>query len=193
MSNCGMAKGETTRRAILDGAIPMASLKGLNGITIGDLAAALGMSKSGLYVHFGSKEALQLALIDRVFSDFARDVAAPALAVPDGPEQLKALLDGWVAWSCADGHPGGCPMLAAVMDADADLGPVRDRLAEGWGRWRLTVRRAAERAGVADPEDITRLIFALYLEQHVQHWLMGDTAAPDAARRTLALRLSQAA
>lgn len=191
MSNCGMAKGEETRNTILTGAIPMASLKGLNGITIGDLAAALGMSKSGLYVHFGSKEGLQLALIDRVFADFARDVAAPALAVPDGPQQLQALLDGWVAWSCADGHPGGCPMLAAVMDADAEPGPVRDRLAEGWGRWRSTVRRATERAGVAHPEEVTRLIFALYLEQHVQHWLMGDTDAPDAARRTLALRLSQ--
>lgn len=188
-----MAKGEATRKTILDGAIPMASLKGLNGITIGDLAAALGMSKSGLYVHFGSKEALQLALIDRVFADFARDVAAPALAVPEGAEQLKALLDGWVAWSCAEPHPGGCPMLAAVMDADAAPGPVRDRLAEGWGRWRSTVRLAAERAGVDDPEAVTRLIFALYLEQHVQHWLMGDTGAPDAARRTLARQLSQPA
>ena len=187
-----MAKGETTRLTILDRAVPLASLRGLNGLTIGDLAGELGMSKSGLYAHFGSKEALQLALIDRVFSAFERDVAAPALAVPDGPEQLQAILDGWVAWSCADGHPGGCPMLAAVMDADADPGPVRDRLAEGWGRWRKAVRRSAERAGVADPEAITQLIFGLYLEQHVQHWLMGDETAPDEARRSLAERLQAA-
>jgi AcrR family transcriptional regulator len=187
-----MAKGETTRMAILDRAVPLASLRGLNGLTIGDLAAELGMSKSGLYAHFGSKEALQLALIDRVFSAFEREVAAPALARPDGPEQLRALLDGWVAWSCAEGHPGGCPMLAAVMDADAEPGAVRDRLAEGWGLWRKTVRRAAERAGVADPEAVAQAIFGLYLEQHVQHWLMGDKTAPDAARRALAERLQAA-
>jgi AcrR family transcriptional regulator len=167
----------------------MASLKGLNGITIGDLAAGLGMSKSGLYVHFGSKEALQLALIDRVFADFGRDVATPALTLPDGRDRVFALFANWVAWSCADGHPGGCPMLAAIMDADASPGPVRDRLADGWGRWRATVRQAAERAGSGDPEDITRMIFALYLEQHVQHWLMGDRDAPRAARETLRARL----
>ena len=187
-----MAKGETTRLAILDRAVPLASLRGLNGLTIGDLANELGMSKSGLYAHFGSKEALQLALIDRVFLAFERDVAAPALALPNGPEQLRAMLDGWVAWSCAEGHPGGCPMLAAVMDADAEPGPVRDRLAQGWGRWRQVVRRSAGSAGVADPEAITQLIFGLYLEQHVQHWLMGDAAAPDAARRALAERLQPA-
>lgn len=184
-----MAKGETTRQTILDRAVPLASLCGLNGLTIGDLAAELGMSKSGLYAHFGSKEALQLALIDKIFAAFERDVAAPALAAPDGPGQLEAILDRWVAWSCAEGHPGGCPMLAAVMDADAAPGPVRDRLAEGWGRWRKAVRRSAERAGVADPEAIARLIVGLYLEQHVQHWLMRDAAAPDAARRALAARL----
>jgi AcrR family transcriptional regulator len=188
-----MAKGEATRNSILDRAVPMASLRGLNGITIGDLAAALGMSKSGLYVHFGSKEALQLAVIDRVFADFARDVAARALETPDGSGQVQALFDRWVAWSCAEGHPGGCPMLAAVMDADAAPGPVRDRLAEGWGRWRRTVRQAVQRAGLGDPEEITRLIFALYLEQHVQHWLMDDPDAPDAARQALAMRLSQPA
>ena len=93
-----MAKGEATRGAILDRAVGMASLRGLKGITIGDLAGSLGMSKSGLYVHFGSKEALQLAVIERVFDTFSRDVAVPALALPDGREQLIALFSNWVAW-----------------------------------------------------------------------------------------------
>lgn len=194
-----MAKGETTRAAILDHAATMASLRGLNGITIGDLAQAMSMSKSGLYVHFGSKEALQLAVIDRVFESFARDVAAPALARPDGRGQVLALFSAWVAWSCAEGHPGGCPMLAAVMDADAAPGPVRDRLAAGWGRWRQTVRAAVERAQAIDldpqidPDEVTRQVSARYLDQHVQHWLMDDQTAPDAARAAFAAYLDGAA
>lgn len=186
-----MVKGDTTRTAILDQAIVMASLRGLNGITIGDLASAMAMSKSGLYVHFGSKEALQLAVIERVFEAFTCDVITPALALPPGRDQVMALFSNWVAWSCAETHPGGCPMLAAVMDADAAPGPVRDRLARGWGRWRRIVLDAASRAATIDmrpdltPEAVTRQAFALYLDQHIQHWLMDDERAPHDACEAL--------
>jgi hypothetical protein len=71
------------------------------------------------------------------------------------------------------------------VDADAVEGPVRDRLAEGWAIWRRVVRAAAGRAGLPDPDSVAGQVFGLYLEQHVQHWLMGDKTAPDAARRAL--------
>ncbi len=185
VSNRRMAKGENTRVAILDRARIMASLRGLEGLTIGDLAAELGMSKSGLYVHFGSKQALQLAVVERLFEAFRREVIELALAQPDGTDQVAALLDRWIDWSCAAGHPGGCPLLGAIVDVDAVEGPVRDRLAEGWAIWRRVVRAAAGRAGLTDPDSVAGQVFGLYLDQHLQHWLMGDTAAPDAARRAL--------
>jgi AcrR family transcriptional regulator len=199
MSNGGMSKSEQRRGAILRKAVEMASLRGLNGITIGDLAEAMPMSKSGLFVHFGSKEALQLAVIETVFDRFRRDVIQPGLAAPEGRRRIEALFGGWVAWSCAEDHPGGCPMLAAVMDADAAPGLVRDRLADGWRLWREVVRAEAVRATTidlrhdADAEEVTRQVFALYLEQHVQHWLLDDAGAPAAARRSLAAWLDRRA
>lgn len=194
-----MTKSEQRRAAILNRAVEMASLRGLNGITIGDLAAAMPMSKSGLFVHFGSKEALQLAVIETVFERFRRDVVVRGLAAPEGRRRIEALFGAWVAWSCAEDHPGGCPMLAAVMDADAEPGPVRDALAEGWRLWRELVRAEAVRAIAvdlhpsADADEVTRQVFALYLDQHVQHWLLDDAAAPAAAKRSLSAWLDRRA
>ncbi|GAB4000015.1 hypothetical protein GCM10029992_30610 [Glycomyces albus] len=98
-----MRKGELTRQAILDVAVRMARFNGLSGLTIGSLASASDMSKSGLYAHFKSKEALQLAVMERNSEQFSEEVVRPALAKPRGIARLQALVEYWMRWYS---HPG---------------------------------------------------------------------------------------
>ena len=125
--------GRHTRAQILRTAMDTASVKGLSGLSIGDLATRLGMSKSGLFRHFGAKEQLQLATADAALDVFEQEVVTPAMAAAPGVDRLRALMHHWVGYLERDVFPGGCFFAAASADVDSQPGPVRDRIA-GIGR-----------------------------------------------------------
>ena len=106
-------KGEQTRAAILDQAVELASRVGLEGLTIGSLAEATGMSKSGLFAHFGSREDLQLATLEHVKTSFGEQVLAPVLKMDRGLPRLRALFQSWLDWKASPG-PGGCVLQSAA-------------------------------------------------------------------------------
>src|SRR6185436_8431778 len=111
-------KGERTRAAILDAGFHIVSKAGLEGLTIGTLAAATGMSKSGLFAHFGSREELLIAVMDRGQQEFLRIVVNPALAKARGLPRLKSLFIGWIDWTESADLPGGCPMIGGAIEFD---------------------------------------------------------------------------
>ena len=135
-------KGRATRDAILEEAVDASSELGLDGLTVGVLAARIGMSKSGLYAHFASKEDLQCAVLDAAAEQFARTVLRPAFAAPRGRPRLESLFEFWLRWE-NDGHSGGCPFLAAAADFDDRPGAVRDRIAMYLNAQNDVLRKAA--------------------------------------------------
>ena len=131
----GTRAGNRTREAILDRAVDIASLEGLEGLTIGRLAVELGMSKSGLFGHFGSKEELQLATLEAANTVLWREVIEPAVQVESGLARLRALIDGYIRYLEREVFPGGCFLSAAAAEFDGRPGAVRDAIAvasRGW-------------------------------------------------------------
>ena len=122
------------------------SKAGLEGLTIGTLAEATGMSKSGLFAHFGSREELILAVMDRGQQEFLKLVVNPALARPRGLPRLKALFVEWLGWTESADLPGGCPMIGGAIEFDDKPGVVRDALAAGQRAWIDTLTRATRQA-----------------------------------------------
>lgn len=182
-----MSKGNQTRDRILGHAMRMASVSGLDQLSIGGLAQDLKMSKSGLFAHFGSREVLQVAVIEATIRCFEAEVVQPALALPPGQGQLRALVQNWIGWSYGEDRPGGCSLAAAAFEFDGQAGRVRDRVAAAFKLWRRTLLRAVERgkevdipAGV-DGEELVGEIFGLYFSQHLFHWLLGEAGAGEAA------------
>ena len=139
-------KGERTRDSILRAAVNLASVEGLEGLTIGRLAENLKMSKSGLFAHFGSKEELQLATVEMARTIFLEHVVRPALAQPEGVPRLWALCDAWLRYVERPVFPGGCFFSAAAFEFDSRPGPVRDRIAKVLKDWLETLSRAVEGA-----------------------------------------------
>jgi AcrR family transcriptional regulator len=123
------SKGEQTRALILDRALDIASVSGLEALTIGTLAERLDMSKSGLFAHFGAKRELQLAVLRRAVDRFVTTVVAPALKKPRGEPRVRALFDGWIDWD-RTAFPGGCVLQAAAAEYDDVDGPIRDYVVE---------------------------------------------------------------
>lgn len=121
-----VSKGETTRQAILLRATQLASVHGLDGISIGGLADAMAMSKSGVFAHFRSKEALDVAVLEYVRDRFLTDTLMPSFKAKRGVARLRALRDRMVDWMNAEWLPGGCPMLPAGFELDDKPGPARD-------------------------------------------------------------------
>ena len=119
-------KGEETRSQILSAAVRQASCYGFESLTIGTLAEKTGMSKSGLFAHFGSKQELQLAALDEAARMFTEEVFMPALKAPRGIKRLKALLENWVTWPQRASLPGGCPVDQATREYIHTPGPMRD-------------------------------------------------------------------
>jgi AcrR family transcriptional regulator len=185
-----MRKGEQTRAAILDEALALASRFGLEGLSIGSLATALGMSKSGLFAHFGSKEHLQLRTLERVQARFERAVFQPALAHAVGLPRLRAVFENWLAWLERKKEvPGGCTILAAAAEYDDRPGPVRDQLLAGQRELRGAVAKAVRGAiearhlaRGADPWQMTFEIFGIVLAAHHEQRLLGDARAGARAR-----------
>ena len=141
-----MGKGEQTRTSILDAALAQASEGGFESLTIGSLAERAGLSKSGLYAHFGSREELQIAAIEAAAARFTQIVFLPAFKVRRGLPRLRALFDHWVRWTVRGGLAHGCPMQSAAMEFDDRPGPVRDAVVEHFARLERELTRAVELA-----------------------------------------------
>lgn len=118
-------KGQATRTHILDQALDLSTELGLEGMSVGVLAKVVGMSKSGLYAHFDSKEALQVAVLDHAAHLFVERVVKPALKRPRGLGRVRALFEGWMVWSARE-FPGGCPFVQAASDMHSRPGLVRE-------------------------------------------------------------------
>jgi AcrR family transcriptional regulator len=141
-----MGKGEHTRAAILDAALVQASEAGFESLTIGSLAERVGLSKSGLFAHFGSREELQVAAIEAAAARFTETVFIPALKAARGLPRLRALFERWLAWTTQTGLVHGCPMQAAAVEFDDRPGPVRDAVIEHFAGLERGLGRAVEMA-----------------------------------------------
>jgi AcrR family transcriptional regulator len=138
-----VAKGAQTREHILDMALKVASQYGLDGLSIGGLAAELGLSKSGLFAHFGSKEELQLQVLRAAAARFGEYVMVPAFAQPRGEPRVRALFENWLRWGNDSALPGGCLFVAAATELDDQPGPPRDYLVEAQREWLGALAKAA--------------------------------------------------
>jgi AcrR family transcriptional regulator len=154
--------------------VDLASMEGLEGLTVGRLADDLGMSKSGLFAHFGSKEELQLATVEMARQIFIDQITRPALSAPKGMPRLWSLIDRWLAHIEQGIFKGGCFFTAASFEFDSRRGPVRNRIAEIMREWIGVLVRALEQAqkiGHVAPEiDVTRLAFELQSIAIGGHW-----------------------
>jgi AcrR family transcriptional regulator len=168
-----MGKGDDTRAAILEVALAQASESGFESLTIGSLAESAGLSKSGLFAHFGSREELQVAAIEAAAARFTETVFLPALKARRGLPRLRALFDNWLDWTARSGLTHGCPMQAAAVEFDDRPGPVRDAVVEHFSRLERELGRAVElavdqghlRAGLDIGQfvfDMMGIIFAYY-------------------------------
>ena len=146
-------KGERTKHAILETAAALATQEGLEPLSIARLAAATGMSKSGLFAHFGSKEELQLATVDHAAAMFVAEVIAPARAAPRGLARVWALCDRMVDYSERQVFPGGCFFACTSFEFNNRPGPVRDRIEEMIRSWLSYLEHAIEQAREAGELD----------------------------------------
>jgi AcrR family transcriptional regulator len=137
------SKGARTREAILAHALSLATRVGVEGVTIGRLAEDLRMSKSGLFAHFRSKEALQIEMLRMASARMVDDVVKPALAAPRGEPRVRALFEHWLAWEQSPSLPGGCPFMAASFELDDQPGPVRDFVVQNLRDWQEMLAGAA--------------------------------------------------
>ena len=186
------SKGERTRAAILDEALRLVSKSGLDGLTICTLAEATGMSKSGLFAHFGSREELLLAVLAHGQAQFGEVVFQPAMQKPRGLPRLRAMFVNWLDWTESAELPGGCPMIGGAAEFDDKPGPVRDMLAGGQRAWiemlKRAVRQAVEESQLArdtDPEQIAFEMFGIALVVHHHRRLLGYKKARERALTAL--------
>jgi AcrR family transcriptional regulator len=186
------AQGEGTRKAILEAAVHIASAEGLEGLTIGRLAADLSMSKSGLFAHFGSKEDLQVATVEAARSIFIREVIHPAFEGEGGLLGLWRLCDKWLSYVESGVFRGGCFFAAVASEFDGRPGPVRDRIAEIMKEWLATLRRAVAEAQDAgelvkevDPMQMAFEFNSLELGANWAFQLYGDKQAFARARQAM--------
>jgi AcrR family transcriptional regulator len=160
------ADGERTRSAILRAAASLATIDGLEGLSIGNLATATGMSKSGLYAHFGSKQELQLATVEEASRILQEAVVMPALAAPPGLAQLVAVCEAFFEYLRSRTFPGGCFFASAALEMGTRPGPVKERVAAVQAEFDGLVRgfaaTAVEQRELPAGEDPTRLAFELH-------------------------------
>ena len=177
-------KGERTRAAILDRAVDLASVEGLEGLTIGRLATDLGMSKSGLFAHFGSKLDLQLATVAAAAERFRRVVIEPALAEPDGAPRLRAMAERYFDYQAS--FSGGCFWGSTASEYDDRPGPVRDAIAASLDLWMAELERQAKAAGIEDPDRYAFELYAVTMGANSRYRLTDDRGVFDLARAALA-------
>lgn len=173
------SKGAATRELILEHAYELARQDGLEGLSIGALALGVGMSKSGVFAHFGSREELQLALLDATTRRFLDFVIRPAVKQPRGLKRLRAILDGWSEWIRI--HYNGCVLISAVVEYDGrEDGPLRTRVKEQQAGWRNEVVRAIQQTidvgdlrADTDPAQLAFELYAVMLGLHHDASLFG--------------------
>ena len=188
-----------TRQAILDRALALASEVGLEGITIGRLAEDLELSKSGLFAHFRSKEALQVQILEEAAGRFLEAVIKPALAAPRGEPRLRELFERWMVWPRVVKQPGGCIFVAAAIELDDRPGPARDTLVQMQrdlvdmiaGAVRIAVAEGHFRSDT-DPEQFAFELYGLMLSGHHASRLLRDPRAVERMRRGFERLLAEA-
>lgn len=181
-----MAKGDETRQAILDRAFALANVGGLAGVTIGRLAEETSMSKSGLFSHFGSKEALDVAIVEEAGRRFVQAVMVPALGQPRGEPRIRALFDRWLAWGQ---RPGGCFFVGASAELDDKQGPARDALSRACKDWidmlataaRIAVEEKHFRADL-EPAQFAFELYGVMVGAHTFIRFLRDPSALERAR-----------
>lgn len=184
--------GARSRAAILDQAMSLASVTGLDGLSIGDLAAAAGMSKGGLYAHFGSKEDLQLAVIRAAREVFIAQIITPALRHDSPLRQLRALADGFLQYVQDRVFPGGCFFVSAAAEFGSRPGPVRQQVAAAQRDWAGLLRAVTARARDAgelpartDPDQLAFQLTALLAGANLSYVLHDDPVLLARARQAV--------
>jgi AcrR family transcriptional regulator len=191
--------GERSRNAILQEATQLATVEGLEGLSIGRLADVVGMSKSGLFAHFGSKEELQLATFDAARSLFEERVVEPALHTPAAIDRLRGLCENYLQY-VQDAFPGGCFFAAVLAEMDTRPGAVRDRAVGFMDEWLGVLTRevlAAQAEGAigrnADVEQLAFQLEAFLFLANAQFVVLRDASPIELARRAIDERLASAA
>lgn len=187
-----MGKGEDTKRTILDAGLEVAASEGLEALSIGRLADRVGMSKSGLFAHFRSKEALQLEVLQHGRAAFAREVVGPAMAAPRGLPRLRALTDRWLGWTFSEERESGCLFLQAAAEYDDREGAVRDLLVSIQRDLIEFLERAAalcvEEGHLREdtlPDQLAYELHGLVMAHHFHTRLLQDPGAPARTRAAL--------
>ena len=194
-----MSKGNITRSRIVETALRAASVDGIEGITLGKVAADVGMSKSGLFAHFDSKEALQVDVLNAAAEKFTQVVVAPALTAPRGEPRLRALFEHWLLWEQHESLPGGCVFMHAAAELDDRPGPARDALVVQQQRWlemlakavRLTID-AGQFRGDVDPDLFAFQLLGVVLGYHHCARLLRDPSAKSRAMDSFDLLVASA-
>ena len=174
-------KGADTRAAILARALDIASVDGLEGLTIGRLAGELEMSKSGVFAHFGSKQELQLATIEAAAERF-RAVIGHALETAEGAPRLRAMSDAYLAHLEQGDYPGGCFWAATAAEYDDKPGPVRDAIAAALDAWLGELERQAGIAGASEPARFAFELYAVATAANSRYRLSADSTVFGYAR-----------
>lgn len=184
-----LVKGQQTKAAIVDTALRMASQLGLEGLSIGALAEAMEMSKSGVFAHFGSRDELQISVVREYYVRFEREVFQPAMAEPRGLPRLRALFDHWMRFTSAE-LDSGCIFISGAVEFDDRPGPVRNALIAAVSAWMEAMARAVAQArqeghlaADADEQQVTFEIHGLILVLHYEaRFLRRDGAMARALR-----------
>jgi len=194
-----MAKGLQTRERILDTAFRLAARDGLEGLSLAGLASELGMSKSGLFAHFLSKEELQLEMLRVASERFTEKVMRPSFQQPRGLPRLRALFENWRRWATDPSLPGGCVFVAAAAELDDRSGPVRAYVVS---QQELLLKAIAHAARLSievghfrrdlDVEQFAFDVLGTYLAFHHSHRLLRDPKAEKRARRAYTRLLEDA-
>ncbi|WP_330302337.1 MULTISPECIES: TetR/AcrR family transcriptional regulator [unclassified Streptomyces] len=188
-----VAETAATRDRIIESALALASREGLEGLTIGRLATDLEMSKAGVIGHFGSKEALQLAVLEAAVERFRLRVPARAVGARPGTERLARAFDEWIDYMAGGEGHGGCFLTSVASEFDGRPGPVRDAVLEALAAWSAYVaselNTAVDNRELPERTDVDQLVFelngvALAADQSIQ--LHRDPQAPTRARRAIA-------
>jgi AcrR family transcriptional regulator len=192
-----MTKGQDTKERILGEALELASTVGFEGLSIGELAKATEMSKSGLFAHFNSKEDLQLEVLRTGSANFIETVISPALREARGEPRVRALYERWLAWETL--RTGGCPFMAATFEFDDRPGRVRDALAATQQDWVdtliTTINIAIDEGHFRRDLDAGQFAFELYgafMAFHLYHRLLRDPKAHGRAMDALEQLLNRA-
>jgi len=190
----------STRERILEQGLALMSRSGLPGVTLGVLADQVGMSKSGLFAHFRSKEEVQIGLLQYTAEFATARVVAPAMKAKEGLPRLKALVANWFGWTRRAGLPGGCPVAAGLFEFDDIPGPVRNKILEMESEWRglLTglVRQAVDHGHLRRDLDLDQFVWELcgiYLGHHAAYRFLHSGDADRRAQTAFKALLERAA